>query len=290
MSLIDDIIMYARENTCSDVHLTHELQPVLRKNGRIFELDVACGKEDVEQAIYSMMSKEHVEKLRNGEDADFCYTMGPGYRQRVNVYHQQGHLCAAIRILNDEIPTLKSLSLPAAIQELANKPSGLVLITGPTGSGKSTTLAAMIDHINLTRKGHILTFEDPIEYVHEHKKCIIHQREVGIDVQSFDLALKSALREDPDVILVGEMRDPETIAAAVTAAETGHLVLSTLHTTGAANTIDRIIDAFPEGAKAQIRTQLAAVLRGVVTQTLVPLSDGSGRCEAFEILLVNEAA
>ncbi len=289
MSFVDSIIDYARKTNCSDIHLTHELQPVYRRHGEIFEQDAMCTPGDIRQGILSMLNTQQLRMVENGQDVDFCYVTPEGNRQRVNVYHQQGKLCAAIRILNDEIPTLQGLALPPAIQMLANKPNGLVLITGPTGSGKSTTLAAMINHINDTRKGHILTFEDPIEYVHKHNKSIVHQREVGADVPSFAHALKSALREDPDVILVGEMRDPETIAAAVTAAETGHLVLSTLHTTGAANTIDRIIDAFPEGTKDQIRTQLASVLRGVVTQQLVPKSDMSGRIAALEILLVTEA-
>lgn len=184
---------------------------------------------------------------------------------------------------------MEELNLPSVISKLAREPRGLILVTGPTGSGKSTTLAAMIDAINNTRKCHILTAEEPIEYIHNHKQSIIHQREVGIDVPSFAAALRGALREDPDVILVGEMRDLETISAAVTAAETGHLVLSTLHTTGAANTIDRIIDVFPPHSQGQIRTQLSGVLKGIITQQLIPKEDGSGRCAAFEILLGTDA-
>ena len=205
------------------------------------------------------------------------------------MFCQQGRAAATLRLLNDSIPTLAQLGLPPVLEKLAEEPRGLILVTGPTGSGKSTTLAAMIDHINATRPDHILTIEDPIEYVYTGKQSIIHQREVGRDVPSFAAALRSALREDPDVILVGEMRDYETISAAVTAAETGHLVMSTLHTIGAAQTIDRIIDVCPAGAQNQIRSQLASVLRGVITQQLLPLSTGQGRCAATEILVGTDA-
>lgn len=289
MSTIDRIIEYARVHKCSDVHLTYDLPPVFRKDGSIQVSDMPYSKEEITAAILSMLTPEQRKLVEEKSDIDFCYNMEGCLRQRVNVYHQQGHICAAIRILNDTIPTMEELNLPPAIKKLADMPNGLILVTGPTGSGKSTTLAAMIDYVNRSRRGHIITLEDPIEYVHQHKNCIIHQREVGRDVSSFEGALRSSLREDPDIILVGEMRDLETISAAVTAAETGHLVLSTLHTTGAANTIDRIIDVFPDEGKEQIRTQLAGVLRGVVTQQLIPLMDGNGRCASFEILLANDA-
>lgn len=286
---IQQIIEFARANDCSDIHITAELPPVFRKYGSVFVSDFPYSKSDNEQAIMSMLTPPQRDKIAQREDLDFCYTLENGLRQRVNVYYQQRCLCAAIRVLNDSIPSFESLKLPPVIKEMSENINGLVLITGPTGSGKSTTLAAMIDYINKTRQGHILTLEDPIEYVHKHKGCIVHQRELGVDVDSFEDALRSALREDPDVILVGEMRDYETISAAVTAAETGHLVLSTLHTTGAANTIDRIIDAFPDEGKGQIRTQLATALRGVVTQQLIPTASGSGRCAAFEILVATDA-
>lgn len=289
MKTIDQIIKFARDNKCSDIHLTYNLQPVYRRNGSIFVGRFSFSSKEIESAILSMLADEHKKLVDKGEDIDFCYTVEGKQRQRVNIYYQKGRLCAALRVLNDDIPTISDLNLPPAIERLANLHNGLVLVTGATGSGKSTTLAAMIDYINTKRRCHILTFEDPIEYVHQHKNSIIHQREVGVDVPSYELALKSALREDPDVILLGEMRDLETISAAITAAETGHLVLSTLHTTGAANTIDRIIDVFPDAGKSQVRIQLAGVLRGVVTQQLVPLVDDSGRCAAFEILLVNDA-
>jgi len=285
MSKINDIIDYARNNKCSDVHLTVKLPPVFRKNGEIVVSDMNFTKSEIEEMILSMLDEAQLEKVNDKQDIDFCYALPSGMRQRVNVYHQYKELCSAIRILNDEIPTFESLGLPPIIQKLSNEPRGLILVTGPTGSGKSTTLAAMIDYINRTRRCHILTAEDPIEYLHTHKNSIVHQREVGVDVDSFAGALRSALREDPDVILVGEMRDLETISAAVTAAETGHLVLSTLHTTGAASTIDRIIDVFPSHSQGQIRTQLSSVLKGVITQQLVPLADGSGRTAAFEIMV-----
>ncbi len=279
------LIEYAREHKCSDIHLCTDIPPVFRKNGEIFTSDFAFSKSLVEDVIYSMLNDKQLSGIERIEDIDLCYQLPTGERQRVNIYHERGELCAAIRILNDTIPTFEELGLPPVFETLAKEPRGLILVTGPTGSGKSTTLAAMIDHINMNNKYHIMTAEDPIEYMHTHKQSIVHQREIGVDVKSFADSLRGALREDPDVILVGEMRDLETIAAAVTAAETGHLVLSTLHTTGAANTIDRIIDAFPPHSQSQIRTQLAGVLKGVVTQQLIPLADGSGRCAAFEILI-----
>lgn len=284
MKKINEIIEFARKNNYSDIHLTENLPPVFRKNGDIVISDMDISESSIEEIIKSMLDDKKLEIISKKNDIDFCYSLDTGERQRVNVYHQNGKLCSAIRILNDVIPTFEALSLPPVIQKLASEPRGLILVTGPTGSGKSTTLAAMIDYINRTRKGHILTVEDPIEYLHTHKNSIVHQREVGKDVESFEIALRSALREDPDVILVGEMRDLETISAAITAAETGHLVLSTLHTIGAANTVDRIIDVFPPHSQNQVRTQLASVLKGVITQQLLPLSDGSGRTAAFEIM------
>jgi twitching motility protein PilT len=236
-----------------------------------------------------MLNELQREELAKGRDLDFSFESTPEERYRVNVYRQQNQLAAAIRILRNEIPTLADLHLPAAIQALAEQPRGIVLVTGPTGSGKSTTLAAMIDFINVNRKAHIITIEDPIEYVHRHKGCLVHQRELHRDVTSFADALRSAMREDPDVILVGEMRDYETISAAVTAAETGHLVFSTLHTTGAAQTIDRIVDVYPSHSQGMIRSQLSGVLRGIITQTLLPKADRSGRTVATEILIGNDA-
>ena len=286
--LIGELVAYARANNCSDLHLTADLPPVFRKDGEIFVSSLSYGEGSWEEAITSLLTPEQSRRLEEGEDLDFAYTLPGGERQRVNVYYQKGRLCAAIRILRDGIPDFDELMIPPAAEAMVREPRGLILVTGPTGSGKSTTLAAMIDRINEDRKCHILTAEEPIEYVHNHKNSIVHQREVGVDVPSFAQALRGALREDPDVILVGEMRDLETIAAAVTAAETGHLVLSTLHTTGAANTIDRIVDVFPQNQQNQIRTQLAMVLQIVVSQQLVPTEDDR-ILPAFEIMVANSA-
>ncbi|MHB1315052.1 MAG: type IV pilus twitching motility protein PilT [Christensenellales bacterium] len=289
MSEIMDLIHYARQNDCSDIHLTENYYPVFRKYGQIFactDSSLAC---DAKSVIWQMLNDEQREKISHKEDIDFSMVTPDGLRQRVNVYYQQGTLSAAIRIINSRIPGFEELGLPSVLRSLVHEPRGLVLVTGPAGSGKSTTLAAMIDYINTCRKCHIITIEDPIEYKHSHKSSIIHQREVGLDIPSFGTALRSVLREDPDVILVGEMRDLETISAAMTAAETGHLVLSTLHTVGAANTIDRIIDVFPLHSHAQVRSQLSGVLKGIITQQLIPRADGKGRCAAFEVLAATDA-
>lgn len=283
------LLDYAREQKCSDVHITAERNPIFRRDGVLKESTFALSLEEKEQLIYEMLTNEQRHQLDAGADLDFGFSLGGLRRHRVNAYWQQGRLTAAIRIINDAIPSIDDLRLPPVLKRLADEPRGLVLVTGPTGSGKSTTLAAMIDYINSTKARHILTIEDPIEYVYSHKKSMIHQREVGRDVKSFEAALRSSLREDPDIILVGEMRDYETISAAITAAETGHLVLSTLHTIGAADTIDRIIDVFPPHNQQQIRTQLAAALKGVVTQQLLPLSSGQGRVAAFEIMTGTDA-
>ena len=287
---LEELIAYGRRNDCSDIHLSNDLPPVFRRNGKLYRSDFDHNPQMIQKLILSMLSEGERDKLeKTGQDIDFGHEINSGQRQRINVYKQQGTYAAAIRLLNDRIPSFEELKLPPIIGRLANEPRGLILVTGPTGSGKSTTLAAMLDFINRHKAKHILTIEDPIEYKHVHKKCIVHQRELGRDVSSFAHALRSSLREDPDVILVGEMRDFETISAAVTAAETGHLVLSTLHTIGAANTIDRIIDVFPPHSQQQIRTQLASTLKGVITQQLVPLADGSGRMAALEVLIGTDA-
>ena len=286
---IDELIGEARIARASDIHLTEGRNPVFRIDGLLAETSYPLPSREKDALILSMLDEGQRERVGRGEDADLCYEVAGGLRQRVNVFRQQKKLAAVIRILNDTIPTFSELGLPEALRALADEPRGLILVTGPTGSGKSTTLAAMVDYINQTRACHILTVEDPVEYVYRHKKALIHQRDVGVDVGGFAAALRSALREDPDVILVGEMRDFETISAAITAAETGHLVLSTLHTTGAANTVDRIIDVFPPHSQQQIRTQLASVLKGIVTQTLLPRAEGKGRVAAFEIMLGTDA-
>ena len=288
---INRILDEARDLGCSDLHFTKGLPPIVRLHGSIRKLSgyEECTEEMIVGVINQITKPKQKASISKGLDTDFSYVSASKFRHRVNVYRQRGYHAIAIRLLRDDIPTLSDLNLPAVLGEFALAPRGLVLVTGPTGSGKSTTLAAMIDHINLRKNCHIITVEDPIEYVHEHKQCMVNQREIGQDVDSFAGSLRAALREDPDVILVGEMRDFETINAAVTAAETGHLVLSTLHTTGAADTIDRIIDVYPPHSQGQIRSQLANSIVGIVSQTLVPTADGKGRCAALEILAATDA-
>lgn len=286
---IDELLALARDKRVSDVHLTPEREIMFRVDGVLQDSGFAPSQAEKTQLIRSMLTSAQKEQMDNTLDVDFCYTTPIGMRHRVNVFHEQKKPVATIRLINEDTPTFEQLKLPEVLRTLADEPRGLILVTGPTGSGKSTTLAAMVDYINERRACHILTVEDPVEYVYKQKKALIHQRDVGSDVPNFAGALRSAMREDPDVILVGEMRDYETISAAVTAAETGHLVLSTLHTTGAAMTIDRIIDVFPPHNQQQIRTQLASVLKGVITQTLIPKATGNGRVAAFEIMLGTDA-
>ena len=288
---INKILDEARVLGCSDVHFTTKIAPVVRLHGSLRRL--ASYPEMTEAAIMKIVEQmtngRQLENIKNKVDTDFSYVTKRGYRHRVNVYHQKGNTAISIRLLRNDIPSLADLDLPPILGEFAMRPRGLILVTGPTGSGKSTTLAAMIDYVNINRSAHIITVEDPIEYVHEHKRCMVNQREIGDDVESFAMSLRAALREDPDVILVGEMRDFETINAAVTAAETGHLVMSTLHTTCAADTINRIIDVFPAHQQNQIRSQLATVLVGIIAQTLIPKADGTGRIAALEILNATDA-
>lgn len=288
---IDQLINFARSKNASDIHLTVGAPTSIRINGELKKFD-GMDEEVVSRTILSMLSAEQEKKLGAGEDIDFSFTAQNGGRQRVNVYHQNGgKLAAAIRLLNEHIPSFKDICLPQAAIDLTKELKGLILVTGPTGSGKSTTLATMVDYINQNRACHILTIEDPVEYVYQPKLATIHQREIGTDVPGFDYALRSGLRENPDVILVGEMRDYETIQLALTAAETGHLVLGTLHTTGAAQTINRIIDVFPSDVQNQIRSQLSGNLRGVISQMLVPMKNTErGRTAAFEILINNDAS
>ena len=283
---INRILDEARNLGCSDLHFTAGLPPVVRLHGSIRKLSgyPDCTEPIIVNIINQITSIKHKSQISKGLDTDFSYVSTAGFRHRVNVYRQRGYHAVAIRLLRNDIPTLADLSLPATLGEFAMAPRGLVLVTGPTGSGKSTTLAAMIDHINRSKNCHIITVEDPIEYLHTHKQSMVNQREIGQDVDSFAGSLRAALREDPDIILVGEMRDFETIEAAVTAAETGHLVMSTLHTTSAPSTIDRIIDVFPAHQQHQIRTQLASVLVGICTQTLCRTFDGTSRVACCEIL------
>lgn len=289
--LINKILDEVRVLGCSDLHFTNGINPVVRLNGQLRKMSgyEEMNEEGILEIVEQMTNEQQRRSIAQHKDTDFSFTTRSGYRHRVNVFFQRGFTAIAIRLLRNDIPTLEDLFLPPILSEFAMRPRGLVLVTGPTGSGKSTTLAGMIDYINVSRSAHVITIEDPIEYVHEHKRCMVNQREVGMDVPDFASALRAALREDPDVILVGEMRDFETVSAAVTAAETGHLVLSTLHTTSAPDTINRIIDVYPEHQQVQIRTQLANTLVGVISQTLLPKRDGSGRIAAMEILNVTDA-
>lgn len=288
---INKLLDEARVLGCSDVHFTVGIPPIVRQNGILRKLGSypEMTEYDILSICESITNDRQKKSIKEHIDTDFTYVSKKGFRHRVNVFKQRGNTAIALRLLRSDIPTLPELGLPSILADFASRPRGLVLITGPTGSGKSTTLAAMIDHINTTRSAHVITIEDPIEYLHGHKRCMINQREVGSDVPDFASALRSSLREDPDVILVGEMRDFETINAAITAAETGHLVMSTLHTTDAATTIDRIIDVFPGHQQRQIRTQLASVLVGIACQTLIPRLDNTGRIACLEILNVTDA-
>ncbi len=284
----EEFILEAREMGASDIHLTVGAPTVVRINGELCKFK-ELSDTVVNRTILAILNADQEQQLTKGNDIDFCFQLENGARQRVNVFRQSGRLACCIRLLNDNIPSLEELKMPAVLAELAERKRGLILVTGPTGSGKSTTLSAMVNHINKTRACHIITIEDPIEYKYVQDKATIHQREIGRDVTSFSYALRSALREDPDVILVGEMRDYETISLAMTAAETGHLVLATLHTSGAAETIDRIIDACPPHAQDQVRAQLANMFQGVVSQLLVPTADKKSRVAALEILTGTDA-
>ncbi|MEG2382888.1 MAG: type IV pilus twitching motility protein PilT [Oscillospiraceae bacterium] len=274
----------------SDIHISANLPACARVDGEIVHLNEDLyAPGDIIEIVKSIVSDNQYNTLVTDGEVDFAYSIPNVGRFRVNVFHQRGSLAMATRILNLTIPTPEQLRLPPAVVSMTEKRRGLVLVTGPTGSGKSTTLASLIDVINRNHSYHIITLEDPIEYLHRHGKSIVNQREMGTDSKGYVPALRAALRQDPDVILVGEMRDLETISIAVTAAETGHLVLSTLHTVGAANTIDRIIDVFPPYQQQQIRTQLADVLECVISQQLIPKADGKGRVAAIEVMLANSA-
>lgn len=287
---IDYLLRVGFELKASDIHLTVGVPPVMRINGDLKRY----GKNNLEPNDTEIMARTIVpEKLwevfQDRGELDFSYSLKGVSRFRVNVYKQRACIALAIRVVPTSIPSLDDLKLPAIIKKIAERPQGLILITGPTGSGKSTTLAAMIAYMNETMRKHIITLEDPIEYLHKHGKCIIDQREVGFDTNNFANGLRASLRQDPDVILVGEMRDLETIQTAITAAETGHLVLGTLHTSSAPATINRIIDVFPPTQQDQIRIQLASVLVSIVAQRLFPTPDKSGRVSATEILVNNSA-
>ncbi|MDP6811461.1 MAG: type IV pilus twitching motility protein PilT [Kiritimatiellia bacterium] len=283
---MNDLLQLTVDEGSSDLHLTVGVPPMLRINGGLQPLD--CPKltpEDTERLMKSITSPDHQQKVREGGGTDFGFSFGESARFRVSVLKTKGNVGVVLRQIPTELMSLEKIGLPPQIRELLFKPRGLVLVTGPTGSGKTTTLASMINVINQERDCHIITIEDPIEYYHQHNKAIVTQRELGVDVPSFKEALRRALRQDPDVILVGEMRDLETMEAAITAAETGHLVFATLHTTGAANTVDRIVDAFPTDQQEQVRTQLAAGIVAVISQLLLVRQDQPGRVAAFEIMI-----
>lgn len=295
---IEELLKLLYERNASDLHLTVGIPPTLRVYGRLVRTEYPrLTPEDTKALAYSLMNPEQKAKFEQNREIDFSYGLPGIGRFRINVFYQRGSVGIAIRSIPYKIPKLEELGLPPILKELTKKPKGLILVTGPTGSGKSTTLASMIDIINETRDCHIVTIEDPIEYMHTHKKSIVNQREVGSDTLSFVNALRAVLREDPDVILIGEMRDLETIQAAITAAETGHLVLATLHTNNASQTIERIIDVFPPYQQEQIKLQLSNTIEAIISQRLLPrrkeriLGDGmlSGRVVAVEILIATPA-
>ena len=283
---IDEYLRYLIEKRGSDLHLKVGRPPLMRIKGELVPSEFPfIGKDEVKELLLPMLTDLQVKKLEDDRELDFSYLVEGLARFRGNIFHQMGCLGAVFRVIPVEIKTIDQLNLPQVLKEFVFKNQGIILVTGPTGSGKSTTLAAMIDHLNENRPLHIITIEDPVEFVHRDKNCTINQREVGFDTRSFSEALKRALRQDPDVILVGEMRDPETITIAMTAAETGHLVFSTLHTNDAKQSIDRIIDTFPPQQQHQVRMQLAMTLHATVSQRLVKKSDGSGRVAIIEIMI-----
>jgi twitching motility protein PilT len=283
---IDDLLKMIVDKAGSDLHLTVGSPPMLRLQGKLWPTDLpALTPKEIRRLVYNFLSNDQREKLERDLELDISYELKGVARYRCNVFFTRLGLGAVFRVIPTRIKTLAELRLPMVLGDLARRNKGLILVTGPTGSGKSTTLAAMVDQVNNERQDHILTIEDPIEFVHQHKQCIVNQREIGPNTKSFANALRSALREDPDIILVGEMRDYETISLAVTAAETGHLVFATLHTPSAAQSVDRIVDVFPAHQQAQIRTQLADALQGIIAQQLIPTIDGQRRECALEIMI-----
>lgn len=285
-----ELIEFGISRNASDLHITVGIPPIFRVNGYLEKYgNKPLKPEDTMKLLKSVLSEKDIKILNKKGEIDLSFS-SPGIgRFRVNAYKQRGSYGMALRIIPLRIPTMEELGLPLVLKDLARIPRGLILVTGPTGSGKSTTLASMIDQINRERSCHILTLEDPIEYLHKHNKSMVNQREIGTDSLNFNNALRAALRQDPDVILVGEMRDLETISIALTAAETGHLVFSTLHTLGASKTIDRIIDVFPPHQQQQIRIQFASVIQGIISQQLLSKIDGSGRVAAFEVMVATPA-
>src|SRR3954464_11884822 len=285
-----DILLEVIDAGASDLHLTVGAPPMVREKGRLRPLDYPkLTGQDTREIVYSILNNDQRKKLENEWQIDLSYSVPSKARFRVNAYFQRASIGAVMRTIPQDIPKFDSLGLPEVLKDFTRKPRGFVLVPRPPGSGKSATLASMIDMINEERHEHIMTVEDPIEFLHRHKNCVVNQRELGSDAHSFSDALKAALRQDPDVILVGEMRDLETMGTALTAAETGHLVFATLHTQDTSQTVDRIVDAFPEGQQGQVRVQLAMALQGIVTQQLLPTSDGKGRVVACEVLVPTPA-
>lgn len=290
METIEEILKNAKEAGASDVHITVGIPPKMRVNGNLVTMNFPkLLPEDTQKIAEKIMNEKQIAWFDELGEYDMSFSIPNLGRYRVNVYRQRGSAAIALRLVGTSIPTAEELGVPESVMELSYKKRGLVLVTGPTGSGKSTTLAAIIDRINNKREAHIITLEDPIEYLHQHKLSIVNQREIGLDSMNYANALRAALREDPDVILVGEMRDYETMSVAITAAETGHLVLSSLHTIGAASTVDRVIDVFPPHQQQQIRVQFANVLEAVISQQLIPRVGGMGRVAAFEVMHSNHA-
>ena len=290
MPTIEEMLRIAKDAGASDLHITVGVPPKMRVNGKLITMDFPkMLPADTAQLLPEIMNEKQRMLFEEKGEHDMSFSIPNMGRYRVNAYKQRGSVAIALRLVDTQVPAPEVLGVPRSVIDLYQKKRGLILVTGPTGSGKSTTLAAIIDKINNNRECHVITLEDPIEYLHQHKMSMVNQREIGLDSQSYANALRAALREDPDVILVGEMRDFETISVAITAAETGHLVLSTLHTIGAASTVDRVIDVFPPHQQQQIRVQFANVLEAVVSQQLIPKVDGMGRVAAFEVLHANHA-
>ncbi len=291
MSVIEDILRQAKDAGASDVHITVGLPPKMRLNGKLIAMDNynKMLPPDTQAIADEIMSEAQKARLEENGQCDMSFSIRNVGRYRLNVFKQRGSVAMAFRVVASTIPGAESLGIPDTVIDLYKKKRGLILVTGPTGSGKSTTLASIIDMINNNREAHVITLEDPIEFTYQHRMSIVNQREIGTDSNNYASALRAALREDPDVILVGEMRDLETISTAITAAETGHLVLSTVHTIGASNTVDRLIDVFPSHQQQQIRIQLAGVLEAIISQVLIPATDGVSRLAAFEVLHINSA-
>jgi twitching motility protein PilT len=290
MATLPELLKTTVEKSASDLHIATDTPPQVRVHGELERLDMpALTPAETKQLVYSVLTDSQKKRFEESNELDFSFGIKGLARFRCNVFVQRGAVGAVYRLIPEKVPVFADLGLPAVLATLADRPRGLVLVTGPTGSGKSTTLAAMLNKINAERHGHILTIEDPIEYIHPHKNCLVNQREVHSDTNSFGNALRAALREDPDIVLIGEMRDLETVESALKIAETGHLTFGTLHTNSAAQTINRIIDIFPAGQQSQIRTQLSLVLEGIVCQALLPRADGKGRVVSLEILVPNSA-